>query len=104
MEISVPARTTRPEPGNEPGSSPASAPTPDPLDHDRDGKKGGSAPVPAVQHVVVVQADPERGLSHGRVIAVSDADAKRLLATDHVRVASDVEVELAQPFVLPWTA
>jgi hypothetical protein len=102
MEISVPARTEN----DEPGSSPTAAPAPDQdsLDHDKNGKKGGSAPVPAVQHVVVVQADPERGLSHGRVIAVSDADAKHLLASDHVRVASDIEVELAQPFVLPWTA
>lgn len=100
MEISVPAQSLN----DKPGSSATAASVPDPLDHDEDGKKGGVAPVPAVQHVVVIKADPKRGLSHGQVIAVSDADAKRLLGSDHVRVASDVEVELAQPFVLPWTA
>ncbi len=76
----------------------------DPLDHDNNGTKGGSAPVPPVQHLAVVKADAERGLIHGEVIGVSDGDAKSLLSTDHVRVATDDEVELAQPFVRIWTA
>lgn len=76
----------------------------DPLDHDDDGKKGGIAPVPAVQHLAVIKDDAARSLKHGEVIGVSDADAKTLLATKHVRVATDVEVELAQPFVRIWTA
>lgn len=86
--------------GDKPGSSVAR----DPLDHDGDGRKGGVAPVAPVQHLVVTHDDLGRGLVQGRVIAVSDADAKLLLATDHVRVAADVEVELAQPFVHSWTA
>lgn len=91
---------------DKPGSSAASAPPAvrDPLDHDGDGRKGGFAPVPAVPHLAVIKDDAERRLVHGQVIAVSDADAKVLLATDHVRVATDVEVELAQPFVHSWTA
>lgn len=93
-------------PADKPGSSAASAPPSarDPLDHDGDGRKGGVAPVPAVQHLAVIKDDAERRLVHGQVIAVSDAGAKLLLATDCVRVATDVEVELAQPFVHSWTA
>jgi hypothetical protein len=87
---------------DKPGSS--VPPERDPLDHDGDGRKGGAAPVPAVQHLAVVKDDAEHGLSHGQVIGVSDDDAKLLLATDSVRVATDVEVELAQPFVRLWTA
>lgn len=91
---------------DKPGSSSADATPPkrDPLDHDGDGRKGGVAPVPAVQHLAVTQDDPDRRLIHGQVIAVSDADAKLLLASESVRVATDVEVELAQPFVHSWTA
>jgi len=80
------------------------AKTKDPLDHDNNGTKGGSAPVPSVQHLAVIKDDAARSLVHGDVIGVSDADAKTLLATDRVRVATDVEVELAQPFVRIWTA
>lgn len=85
-------------------ASDAPAPTRDALDHDGNGRKGGIAPVPLIQHLAVIKDDPKRGLVHGDVIGVSDADAKTLLATDHVRVATDVEVELAQPFVRIWTA
>ena len=91
---------------DKPGSSANDAPPPErsPLDHDGYGRKGGVAPVPAVQHLAVIQDDPERRLVHGQVIGVSDHDAKLLLATDSVRVATDVEVELAQPFVHLWTS
>ena len=91
---------------DKPGSSADDMPPParDPLDHDGDGRKGGVTPVPAIQHLAVIQDDPERRLVHGQVIGVSDHDATLLLATDSVRVATDIEVELAQPFVRLWTA
>lgn len=92
--------------GDKPGSStpPITPPARDPLDHDGDSRTGGAAPTPPVQHLAVIRDDPERGLTHGQVIAVSDQDAKLLLANDSVRVATDIEVELAQPFVRPWAA
>lgn len=74
----------------------------DPLDHDDDKRKGGIAPIPAVQHVVIIKADEKRGLSHGAVLAVSDADARALLKSDHARPATPTEVELAQPRIRPW--
>lgn len=77
---------------------------PDPLDHDNDGHKGGVAPVPPVQHLVVTQDDDKRGLVHGAVIGVTDAEAKTLLKADVARVATDDEIELAQPFVALRTA
>lgn len=91
---------------DKPGSSATDARPPEhsPLDHDGGGREVGNAPVPAVQHLAVIQDDPDRGLVHGQVIGVSDRDAKLLLTTDSVRVATDVEVELAQPFVHLWTA
>lgn len=76
----------------------------DPLDHDNDGVKGGVAPPPAVQHLVVIKADAKRGLTHGAVIGVDDAEAKTLLKSDVARVATDDEIELAQPFVAIRTA
>lgn len=86
---------TPPAAAGEPGSH-------DPLDHDRNGRKGGSAPAPAVTHLVVLQDAADRALTSGEVIAVADADVKTLLA-DHVcRAATPAEVELAQPRVRPW--
>ena len=89
-----PARTPPPS-GGEPGSH-------DPLDHDRDGRKGGAAPAPVVTHLVVLQDDAKRGLTHGEVIAVAETDMKGLLADDVCRTATPAEVELAQPRVRPW--
>lgn len=86
---------TPPAAGGEPGSH-------DPLDHDRNGRKGGSAPAPAVTHLVVLQDDADRGLTSGEVIAVADAEVKALLADDACRAATPAEVELAQPRVRPW--
>ncbi|WP_292089511.1 hypothetical protein [Brevundimonas sp.] len=77
---------------------------PDPLDHDNNGAKGGSAPVPAVQHLVVIKSDAKRGLAHGDVIGVDDGEAKALLKANAARVATSEEVELAQPFVSIRTA
>ena len=88
-------------PADEPGLS--SAPR-DALDHDGDGHKGGLAPIPATQHLVVVKDDARRQLNAGAVIAVSDDDARALLKSSHARVATPTDVELAQPFVRPWTA
>lgn len=84
-----------PTSGGEPGSH-------DPLDHDRNGRKGGSAPAPAVTHLVVLQDDADRGLTSGEVIAVEDAEVKALLADDACRTATPAEVEMAQPRVRPW--
>lgn len=81
---------------------PAQDPEPeirDPLDHDGDGKKGGSAPPAARTHLVVLKDDAKRGLSHGEVIAAEDAAAKELLTAELVRNATPAEVELAQPRV-----
>lgn len=86
---------TPPTAGGEPGSH-------HPLDHDRDGRKGGSAPPPAVTHLVVLQDDADRGLTSGEVIAVADAVVKPLLADEVCRAATPAEVELAQPRVRPW--
>ncbi|ASE39136.1 hypothetical protein [Brevundimonas vesicularis] len=97
------ASSAETEKSAQPDAAAPSAPR-DALDHDGNGRKGGIAPIPPVQHLAVVKDDPKRGLVHGDVIGVSDADAKTLLATEHVRVATDVEVELAQPFVRIWTA
>jgi len=77
---------------------------PDPLDHDNNGIKGGVAPTPAVQHLVIVKSDAKRGLTHGAVVGVDDAEAKALLKSDLARVATPEEVELAQPFVSIRTA
>lgn len=74
------------------------------LDHDNDGHPGGIAPIPDVQHLVVTQDHAERGLVHGEVIGVSDAEARALLKSDHARVATDTEIELAQPRVRILTA
>lgn len=76
----------------------------DPLDHDGDGAKGGVAPIPAVQHLVVTKTDAKRAITHGEVIGVDDAEARALLKADVARVATDEEVELAQPFVSIRTA
>lgn len=85
-------------------AEPASDPAPrHPLDHDGDGRPGGSAPPPAVTHLVVTRAAPDRGLSHGEVIAVADADVKALFAADVARAATADEVELAQPRVRAWS-
>lgn len=93
-EGDAPSRTP-PTAGGEPGSH-------DPLDHDRDGRKGGSAPAPAVTHLVVLESDAKRGLTAGEVIAVADADVKPLLADDTCRSATAAEVELAQPRIRVW--
>lgn len=93
-EGDVPPQTP-PAAGGEPGSH-------DPLDHDRNGRKGGAAPAPAVTHLVVLKEDADRALTHGEVIAVPDADVKGLLADDVCRAATPAEVELAQPRVRPW--
>ncbi len=77
---------------------------PDPLDHDNDGHKGGVAPVPPVQHLVVTRDDDRRGLVHGTVVGVTDAEARSLLKADVARVATEDEIELAQPFVSLRTA
>lgn len=76
----------------------------DPLDHDGDARKGGVAPIPAVQHLVVTKSDKKRGITHGEVIGVSDAEARALLHADVARVATEDEIELAQPFVALRTA
>jgi len=83
---------------------PADALKPDALDHDHDGRKGGSAPTPELVHAVVVKADEDRGLVHGEVIATTDAEVKRLIHAHVVRPATDDEVQLAQPRVRLWTA
>lgn len=93
---------------SEPAAAPATDPVdaaapPHPLDHDGDGRPGGSAPPPAVTHLVVTRDDPARGLSHGAVIAVADADVKALFAADVARAATAEEVELAQPRVRAWS-
>ena len=75
-----------------------------PLDHDHDGKKGGSAPVPEVVHLVVVKDDATRGLSHGEVIAVGDAEVKALHSAGVARNATAVEVELARPRIRGWAS
>lgn len=80
------------------------APGADPLDHDADGKKGGVAPIPNPQHLVVTQETASRDLVHGEVIAVSDADARALLKADVAREATPAEVELAQPRVRAWAS
>lgn len=79
------------------------APARDPLDHDGDGRKGGTAPPPAVTHLVVVKDDAARGLTHGEVIAVADSAVRTLLHEEVARAATATEVELAQPRVRPWS-
>lgn len=68
-----------------------------PLDHDGDGRLGGVAPIPAVQHLLALKDDADLGFVAGEVLAVSDAGARDLLKTDSARVATAVEIELAQP-------
>lgn len=68
-----------------------------PLDHDGDGRPGGVAPVPDVQHLVALKDDADLGFVAGEVLAVSDAGARDLLKADAARVATVVEIELAQP-------
>lgn len=74
----------------------------DPLDHDADGRKGGVAEIPPVQHLVVLQETEGRDLKHGEVIGVDDATARRLLKGDVARPATPEDVELAQPRVRLW--
>lgn len=75
-----------------------------PLDHDGDGRPGGVAPIPAVQHLVALKDDAELGFVAGEVLAVSDAGARDLLKADAARVATAVEIELAQPRIRHLTA
>lgn len=75
-----------------------------PLDHDQNDVKGGSAPIPDWQHLVVIKASVSKGLTHGEVIAVSDQDAKVLLKTPNCRVANPDDIELAQPRIRVWTS
>lgn len=75
----------------------------DPLDHDGDGRKGGSAPAPEVTHLVVIKSDTALGLSHGEVVGTADAHVKDLLAANVARAATETEVELAQPRVRLWS-
>jgi hypothetical protein len=81
---------------DEPGSR-------DPRDHDADGRMGGVAPAPEIQHLVVLTEDGDRGLSAGEVLAVSPVDAGPLLMADVARNATAQEVELASPRIRPWT-
>ncbi len=74
-------------------------PPPAGTDHDGDGRMGGSAPVPEIQHLVVIAADEARGLQLGDVVGASDALARELLRGDIARPATETEVELAQPRV-----
>ena len=79
-------------------------PARDPLDHDADGRKGGVAPAPPVQHLVVFRESATRDLRHGEVIAVDDVTARALLKADVCRPATPQEVELAQPRIRAWAA
>lgn len=74
----------------------------DPRDHDADGRMGGVAPIPEIQHLVVLTDDGDRGLSAGEVLAVSPVDAGPLLMSDVARNATAQEVELASPRIRPW--
>lgn len=73
-------------------------------DHDADGRMGGSAPVPEIQHLVVIAADAARALRPGDVVGASDGLVRELLRADIARPASETEVELAQPRVRILTA
>lgn len=88
---------------NGPSTEAPSDPAGGPLDHDGDGRKGGVHAPPEITYLVVLTADPDRGLNHGDVIGVADRDVKALLAGDIARAASDDEVELAQPRVRAWS-
>jgi hypothetical protein len=74
----------------------------DPLDHDGDGKKGGSAPAPVVTWLVVQRDDIARGLTQGEVIGVTDPASVDQLPDDLCRPATAAEVELAQPRIRLW--
>ena len=93
------ASPARPKAKRKPRTKPAKSP----LDHDGNGRKGGVAPALSAQHLVVTRDDVGRGLTHGEVISASRGDVKALLASGHVRNATEAEVELAQPRVRHWT-
>ena len=94
VEPAVPPEST--DAAHEPGSR-------DPLDHDADGRRGGAAPAPECQALVVLKDDPDRGLLAGEVVTVSPADAGPLLTDDVCRTATEQDVALAAPRVRAWS-
>lgn len=77
------------------GSAAAPASEPHPLDHDGDGRPGGSV---ALEHALVFLEDHDGHRQHD-VVWASAARAAQLRAAGVVRDASAAEVELAQPRV-----
>lgn len=85
---------------DKPAAGPKADPAaPHPLDHDGDGRPGGVAPPPAIQHLVILADDPERGLSRGDVVGAADGLVRGLLKAKAARLATADEVDLAQPRV-----
>lgn len=71
----------------------------DPLDHDGDRRKGGSAPTPERQHLVMLEDSPAHGVRAGEVVSAPAGLVRELLAGEQARNATDAEVERAQPRV-----